>query len=158
MYMFTDPELRKRFHARVAGYVPSLSRTLSYMKILNWNSVRTNITNFNLRVMQGEFKSQLAKVNLTVVFKILGAPTLSVHLGESGLEADAPEENADVTITCDMATANLMIAHTRNVRTLTKSVVTGKLKLRGSLRNLVVAYKNIWVFREILGKRTTENE
>lgn len=155
MYMFADPELRKHFHAPVGGYVPAMGGTASYIKILKWHKVEMNVVNFNERVKRGEFKNRLAKVDLTVAFKVHGAPPLCLHLDSSGVKTIVSGERADVTITSDLVTSSIIKSEQRGIRILIKHLLTRRLKLRGSLRNLLVAYRNIWVFREIMGKKIT---
>ncbi len=155
MYMFTDPELRKHFHAPVGGYIPAPGGTVWYRKILNWNKVKTNAADFNERIKRGEFTGQLAKVDLTVVFKVHGAPPLCLHLDGRGVEVNASVENADVTISSDGAIFSKIRDGQSGVRILIGPLVTGRLKLRGSLRKMLVAYRNMRVFREILSGKIT---
>ncbi len=59
MYMFANPELRKRFHSPVAGYVPAPDGTVAYTKILNWKKVRQNVSSFNQKISEGPGKRSL---------------------------------------------------------------------------------------------------
>jgi len=157
MYMFADPELRKHFHAPVGGYIPAPGGTVLYMKILNWNKVKMNVAAFNERVKREEFKDRLARVDLTVAFKVHDAPPLCLHLDGRGLEADVSVESADVTISSNVATLSKIRDEQIGVRmrVLIRLLLTGKLKLRGSLRKMLTLYRSMWVFREILNGKTT---
>lgn len=155
MYMFADPELRKRFHARVAGYVPSLCCTVSYVKILNWNRIRPSVARFNQRVKNGEFKDRLAEADFSVAFRIRGAPPLCFRLDKNGVDMDVPEQSADVVVSTNMLTSNVITDRGSKTRTLIKAMLTGKLRIRGAPLKLVTASKYMWVFRQILSKNST---
>ncbi len=155
MYMFADPELRKRFHTPVGGYVPAPDGTVLYIKILNWNKVKTIAAAFNERVKRGEFGNRLAKVDLTVAFRVHSAPPLCLHLDGRGVETGVPIENADVTISSDMATLSKIKGGQSGVRVLIGLFLTGKLRFRGGLLKMLAVYRNRWVFKEILSGKIT---
>lgn len=151
MYMFADPELRKHFHASVGGYIPAPGGTVLYRKILNWDKVKMNATEFNERVKRGEFRDRLAMTDLTVAFKVQGAPPLCLHLDGEGVETDASVESADLTVSSDMATLSRIKGGRSGLRALIWSLLTGRLRFRGDMRKMLTMRKNMWVFREILG-------
>ena len=155
MYMFADPELRKHFHTPVAGYVPAPGGTVWYRKILNWNKVKTNVTDFNMRVKQGEFGDRLDKVDLTVVFKVHGAPPLCLHLDGKGFETNSSVEKADLTISSDGNLFTKIRDGQIGMRMLIGPLATGRLKVRGSPRKMLELYRNIRTFREILSGKIT---
>jgi GNAT superfamily N-acetyltransferase len=155
MYMFADPELRKHFHASVGGYIPAPGGTVLYKKILNWNKVKMNASKFNERVKRGEFGNRLAMVDLTVTFKVHGAPPLCLHLDGKGVETDASMESADLTISSDMATLSRIKGGRSGLRALIWTLLTGRLRFRGDVRKMLAMRKNMWVFREILDRRIT---
>ena len=153
MYMFTDPELRKHFHAPVGGYVPAPRGTVWYRKILNWNKVKTSVADFNERVKRGEFGHRLARVNLTVVIKPYNAPPLCLHLSSEGAETSASVENADVTISSYGAVFSKVKDGHGGTRIFVWSLLMGRLKLKGSPSKIWAVYRNMWAFREILSGR-----
>lgn len=155
MYMFADPDLQKHFHAPVGGYVPVPDGTVLYRKILNWNKVKINAAAFNERVKHGEFRDRLARVDLTVTFKMQGAPPLCMHLDSRGVEVDVSVESADVTISSDMTTFSMIKDGKTGVRTLIWLWLTARLKIRGSLRKMLAVHRNMWAFREILSTKVT---
>jgi predicted N-acetyltransferase YhbS len=155
IHMFADPELRKHFHTPVGGYVPAPDGTISYMKILNWNKIKIIAAAFNERVKRGDFGNRLAEVNLTVVFKVHAAPPLCLHLDCRGVEADVSVESADVTISSDVATLSRIKGGQNGVRMLIGPFLMGRLKFRGGLLKMLTVYRNMWVFREILGGKIT---
>lgn len=155
MYMFADPELQRRFHARVGGYIPVPDGTVLFRKILNWNKVKLNTAAFNERVQHGEFGDRLAQVDLTVAFRMSGASQLCVHLDSGGVEVDGSFKRLDVTVSSDMTTFSLVKDGQIGVRTLIWLCLTGRLKIRGGLRKIYALYRNMWVLREILSTKIT---
>ena len=155
MYMFANPELRKHFHTPIGGYIPAPSGTAMYTKILNWNKVKRNVAVFNEKVKRGEFRDKLAKVDLTLAFRVRGAPTLCLHVNSEGVESDASAERADVTISSDVATFGKIKSEKIGMWKLVRLMLTGKLRFKGKLRKLLTAYRNMWVFREILSGKIT---
>lgn len=155
MYMFTDSELRKHFHAPVAGYVPAPGGTVWYRKILNWNKVKTSVADFNERVKRREFGDRLAQVDLTIAIKPLNTPTLCLHLSKEGAEIIPSAENADVKISSYGAVFSKVKNGHNGTWILIRALLTGRLKLKGSLRKIWAVYRNMWAFREILSGRVT---
>jgi predicted N-acetyltransferase YhbS len=155
MYMFADPELQRHFHARVGGYVPVPNGHVLYRKILNWNKVKMNASAFNDRVNQGEFGDRLAKVDLTVIFKMYGAPPLCLHLDSRGVKVDSSDKRADVTISSDMTTFSMIKDGKIRGRRLIWLWLMGRLKIFGDLRKMIALRKHIWVLKEILSTKIT---
>jgi len=152
MCMYTDFELSKHFHTPVGGYVPAPNGTVKYMRILNWNRVKAHADAFNERVKHGEFKGQLANVDVAVAFKMPEAPSLCLRLHREGVNICASVEGADVTISSDLRTLARIRERNGGFRTLIMPLLKGKVKLEGSFRKLLDLYKNRWVLWEILGK------
>jgi len=155
MYMFANPELRKRFHTPVAGYVPAPGSTVLYTKILNWNKVKANAATFNEKVKRGLSGGRLGKVDLTVDFRVKNAPLLRLHLDERGVEADASGRRADVTVSSDVATLRVVKGEGGGRLGLVGALLMRRLKFRGSVRKMFVFYRNLWVFREIFSGKIT---
>jgi predicted N-acetyltransferase YhbS len=155
MYMFANPELRRHFHTPIGGYVPTPGGTALYTKILNWNKVKRNVAAFNERVKLGEFGDGLAKVDLTIVFKVRGAPPLCLHVDSRGVDADVSGERADVSVSSDVATWSKIKEKEVGALRLVGLTLAGRLKFRGGLRKMWAVYRNMWVFREILSGKIT---
>ena len=152
-YIFADPELRKHFHAPVAGYVPAPGGTVLFTKILNWNKVKASATVFNERMMRGEFGDRLSKVDLTVAFMVQGAPTLCLRVNSGGVSVS--EGHADVTVSSDVKTLSIVKDKGAGRWGLVGALLSGKLRFRGGLRKMFVLYRNLWVFREVFGGKIT---
>jgi len=155
IYMFANPELRKHFHTPVGGYIPAPGGTALYTKILNWNKVKRNVAAFNEKVKLGEFGNRLGKVDLTVVFRVRGAPPLCLHVDCKGVEADVSEGRAGVTVTSDVATLSEIKGQEGSRWGMIGALLTGRLRFRGSLWKMFALYRNMWVFREILSGKIT---
>jgi predicted N-acetyltransferase YhbS len=155
MYMFANPELRRRFHTPVAGYVPAPGGTALYTKILNWEKVRVSAAVFNERVKLGEFGDRLRRVDLTVVFRVRGAPPLFLHVGADGVEADVSENRADVTVSSDAATLSLIKGEGGGAWGLVRALLRGRLRLSGDVLKMFALYRNLWVFRQVFSGKIT---
>jgi len=156
MYMFANPTLSRHFHTPVAGYVPVKHSTASYTKILNWNKVKSSAGAFTERAKAGEFGDKLSSVNLTVVFKVRSAPPLRLHVNRDGVQVDVSGGGADVTVSGEVATLALIKGQSIGGRwSIVRTVLTGRLTLRGSPQKMLALYRNMWVFREVFrGKMT----
>jgi len=155
VYMFADPGLRRHFHTPIGGYVPAPVGTALYTKILNWNKVKKNASAFNERVRLGEFGDRLGNVDLTVVFKVHGAPPLRLHVDSKGVDADVSTEGAGVTISSDVETLGRIKGKEVGWRRLFGAVLTGRLRFRGGFGKMLAVYRSLWVFREILSGKIT---
>jgi predicted N-acetyltransferase YhbS len=156
MYMFANPALRRHFHTPVAGYAPVEHGTALYTKILNWNKVKSSAGAFSQRARAGEFGDRLLRVDLAVVFRVRGAPPLRLHVNRDGVKADVSEGGADVSVSGDVATLALIKGEGGAGRwSLFRAVLTGRLRLRGSLRKMLALYRSMWVFREVFSGKMT---
>jgi hypothetical protein len=153
--MFAAPELQKHFHTPVGGYIPAPDGTALYTKILNWDKVKRNVTAFNERVRLKEFGDRLTNVDLTVVFKVRGAPSLCLHVDGKGVDPDIPAQDSDVTVISDVTTLGKIKGEDAAVWRLIRLLLAGRLKFRGGLRKMLVMYRNLWVFKEILSGKIT---
>lgn len=156
MYMFADPVLSRHFHTPVAGYVPVEHGTALYTKILNWNKVRSSAGAFSQRAKAGEFGDRLSKVDLTVVFKVRGAPPLLLQVNQDGVKFNVSGVRADVTVSGDVATLALIKGEGGGgMRSLVRAVLTRRLRLSGSLWKMYALYRCMWVFREVFSGKMT---
>ena len=158
MYMFADPELRKRFHSPVAGYVPSPDRTVAYTKILNWMKVRQNVSSFNQKI-SGGFGKRSLDGDLSVLFRVASAPPLVLNIRKEGVEIHekeaALERHVDVTIIGDVTTLSSLKGKGSGTWQMLKALLTGRLKIRGKPWKFWSVYRNLWVFREVLSGKIT---
>ena len=156
MYMFADPALSRHFHTPVGGYVPVEHGTALYTKILNWNKVRSSADAFSQRAKAGEFGDRLSKVDLTVVFKVRGAPPLLLQVNRDGVKFNVSGARADVTVSADVATLALIKGEGGGgMRSLIRAVLTRRLRLSGRLTKMFALYRTMWVFREVFSGKMT---
>lgn len=158
IYMFADPELRKRFHTPIGGYVPAPDSTVTYSKILNWKKVRQNAASFNQSVVLGKFGRKLTGLDVSVLVKMHHAPPLLIHLNESGAsvtEEAGSERNPDITVRSDVATLNRIRDSRHKFWSFLRSVLTRKLRIRGNLVKSVCLYKNMWILNDLFAGKIT---
>ena len=145
-YMFADPNLSKRFYKPVAGYIPALTKTVSYFKLLNWSKLKDRIKVVNKKI-EGE---RLEKLDLKIRFQLFGAPELFLELSEDGVRASEGNfKNANVTIMSDLSTLSILKEKKNRKRNLIRALLTGKLKVKGSLLNLFRLYRSFWLIEEV---------
>jgi len=158
MYIFADPELAKRFHSPVAGYVPAPDRTVAFTKILNWVKVRQNVSSFNKKISEGSAKLSLGG-EVSVLFRVASAPPLVLDVRRGGVEVYEKEaasaRRADVTIIGDVMTLGGVKEGGSGVWPMLKALLTGRLKLRGKPWKFWSVYRNFWVFREVFSGKIT---
>jgi predicted N-acetyltransferase YhbS len=158
MYMFADPELRKRFHSPVAGYVPAPDRTVAYTKIMNWMKVRQNVSSFNQKISRGHGQRAL-EGDLSVLFRVASAPPLVLNIRKEGVEVHEKEaalkQHTDVAIIGDVATLSSLKGKGSSTRQMLNALLTGRLKIRGKPWKFWSLYKNLWVFKEVLSGKIT---
>jgi predicted N-acetyltransferase YhbS len=155
LYMFANPELRRHFHAPIGGYVRAPHGTALYTRILNWSKLERNLAAFNEKVRHGDFQERLVNVDVTIVFKVRGAPPLCLHIDSHGVDADGSGEHADVSVSSDVATWSRIKGEEIGALRLIGLVLTGRVRFRGSLRKMWTVYRNRWIFREILRGKIT---
>lgn len=155
IYMFANPELRKRFHTPVGRYVPAPDETVLYTKILNWQKVKANAVSFNEALTLGKFGKRLEKVN--VLFKVGSSPPLYVGVDGDGVRVDVEgsQRGVDIVISSDMATFSRIKNRKSQMKSLARALLTGKLKTRGRLLKMWSLYRDLWVFKEILSGKIT---
>jgi GNAT superfamily N-acetyltransferase len=158
MYIFADPELAKRFHSPVAGYVPAPDRTVAFTKILSWVKVRESVSSFNKKISEGSGKESLGG-GVSVLFRVASAPPLFLGIRKGGVDVyekeAALERRADVTIIGDATTLSSLKEGGSGMWPMVKALLAGRLKLRGKPWKLWSVYRNFWVFREVFGGKIT---
>jgi predicted N-acetyltransferase YhbS len=159
IYMFANPDLRKRFHTPVRGYVPAPDVTVTFTRILNWSGVKDNASSFNRTVANGKHGEKLDRTDLKVLFRVRSAPLLFLHINKSGVvvheKEDAVACNHDLVVTSDVATLSILKGKKTNIQDVAKLFLTGKLRVRGKLTKIRTLYRNIWVLRELFGGKIT---
>lgn len=158
IYMFANPDLRRAFHTPTGGYVSTPARTVCYMKVLSWKKVRENATVFSQAVKLGQFGKRLDNVDLKVLFRIHGTPSLRLHIGKDGVEAEEgvlSSKCADVVVASDMLTLSKIRVKDNRKWVFLKAMFTGKLRVRGKLTKILSLYRNMWVLQEILSGKIT---
>lgn len=154
-YMFSDPNLSKSLYEPVAGYVSAPSTTVSYVKLLNWNELKKRVNALSQEIQANKEKlEKMAKLDLTVLLELPSAPRLLLRLNNNMIEVDETHlKNPKVILRSDLYTLTILKKRKGRIRNLLKALLTGKLKIRGSLMDLFRFYQNLWLIEEIFSKK-----
>jgi predicted N-acetyltransferase YhbS len=155
VYIFANPSMAKHFHIPAGGYVPAPDRTVVYFKILNWKKFADNANKLNEQIAAGKFKDRLSKFELKVLFEISNVPPLYFCMSEKGVTVGEKEQNAEITITGDLATFQKIRTEKKRKWSMFKALFTMKLRVKGKPKKLVTFYKNFWMLQEILSRKIT---
>jgi predicted N-acetyltransferase YhbS len=157
VFMFADPSLAKHFHNPKGGYFPAPDRTTFYLKILHWRKLKENVQRLNEQIAAGKFGESLPKTELKVAFKIRNAPQLSFTMSGKGVEVKENElcceKDSDITVQADLATLEKVGSRKNRMWNLFAALLSGKLRIRCKPTKLVVFYRNLWILKEVFGKK-----
>jgi len=150
-YMFADSELSKRLYRPVVGYIPIRTSTVTYTKRLNWKKVMRRIDEINEKMkLQEGGNRRASELNSKIAFYVSGAPPLTVIINSGVIEAiEENIENANVRVESNLATLIGLVESKNRKRSLLKALLTGKLKVRGSLLGIWRFYRNFRLLEEI---------
>jgi predicted N-acetyltransferase YhbS len=158
IYMFTDPELAKKFYTPTAGYILARDGTAQYTKVLNWRKVKKNLERLNEEIRSGKFEKNLPKRGLKVLFKISAAPPLCICIKEHGLVADDGgdlKNDVDILISGDFSVFNRIKMSKRRKWSFLKALLIGKLKIKVKLTRLFSFFNALWIFEKVFSEKMT---
>jgi GNAT superfamily N-acetyltransferase len=141
-YAFTSLELNERLFQPTAGYVPLETSTVTYCRRWSWKQFIRRVQGLNMKTdVAGKFK---------FVFHVLGAPSLTIALNQGRIEVlQGDVEGAVVTIKSDLATLGHLKRKERRMRELIKALLTGRVRVSGSLSGIIRLYQNLHLIEEI---------
>jgi len=146
--MFADPNLSERLYRSVAGYIPAPTTTVSYVKLLSWRKLKDRIKIVN-ETIKNE-REGLERLDLKIRFQLSGAPQLLLELSKNGVRVSERNfKNANVTVISDLLTLSILKEKKSRKRNLIRALLTGKLKIKGSLFNLFRFYRSFWLIEEV---------
>lgn len=154
-YMFTDTNLGKRLYGPVAGYIPAPTNTILYFKLLSWSKLKNNLKAVNKKLKrEKERLEKLSKLDLKVAFQISGAPPLLLELGKNGVKSSKRDfKNANITVISDLSTLAIFKRKKGRKRSLIKALLTRKLKIRGSLSDILKFYRSFWAIECVFSQK-----
>lgn len=157
VFMFADPTLAKHFHNPKGGYFPAPDRTTLYLRILHWRKLKENVQRLNEQISAGKFGERLPKNVLKVTFKIPNAPQLGFTISGKEVEVSenelSCEKDTDVTITADLATLEKVGSINNRLWNLFAALLSRKLRIKCKPIKLFVFYKNLWILKEVFGRK-----
>ena len=149
-YMFADPNLSNRFYKPVAGYISAPTRMVSYFKLLSWSKLKDRIEILNEKIEKERFEN----FDLKIRFHLFGAPQLLLELNKNGVRVSERNfRNANVTIISDLSTLSVLKEKKNRKRNLIRALLTGKLKIKGSLFSLFRFYRSFWLIEEVFSEK-----
>lgn len=152
-YMFADPTLSKRLYTPVAGYFPAPCTTISYFKILNWSKLISRIDTTNKQTKKQSNTSK--KGSLKVLFNLSGAPQLLIELDQENVKAtQCSHQSPNVVLTSDLSTLARIKTNKKRFRAIIWALLTRKIKISGSLFDIIKLYKNFWLIEQIFSEKS----
>ena len=144
-YMFTTTELGKRLFKPTANYIPVSTSTVTYSRRWSWRQFIRRVEEVSLNT-EANTKGR----NLKFVFYIPGAPPLTIALNQRRIEAfQGDVAEASLRVKGDLATLALLSKKEKRLRKLFKALLTGRIRVSGSLSGLIGLNQNLDLLREI---------
>jgi len=143
--------INERF-SRAISYTPIKSSTRSYKLLLNWKRTLRKVKEANSSIKSNpEVRKMLTGLNLVLLFRLKGAPPLTLSFEKGGISASERElKNANVVIESDLGTFMSLLKSERRKWKLLKALVTGKLRVEGSPLKLVSLWRRFSALLEVL--------
>jgi predicted N-acetyltransferase YhbS len=148
-YMFSSPELTSRFHSPAAGYTTAPVGTVVYRKLLNCQELKAKLKEIDEVINSDNLmKKQLENLVMCISFRLTGAPDFSVHIGPEKVYLEEGEaENSDVKVEGSIPLSSLIFGGGVSVGYLAKSWLTGKIKIRGGISQILRLRKALKLFQ-----------
>lgn len=143
--------INERF-ARGIQYTPLKSSTRPYLLLLSWKKTikRINEANKNLR-SSVEAQRMFAHLNLVLLFRLKGAPPLTISIRKEEISVSETEsEHASVIVEGNLGTFNALMTGKRMRWKLLKAFATRRLRVRGSLLDLFKLWRSFGTVLKIL--------
>lgn len=150
-YGFVQPELVKHIHSPQIGLVSVPTSTIVCRKYLDCSNVRVKVQLMNRIVHSDQnLRAKLANLKINVLFRLRGQHPFVIKIGPDKIDV---EENdlacSDVKVECDLTHLDL-VRSKRRIFTLIKALLTRKMGISGSLRNIVKLYSILELVKLLL--------
>ncbi|MEM2440180.1 MAG: GNAT family N-acetyltransferase [Candidatus Bathyarchaeia archaeon] len=158
IYMFTNPELARKFHTPAAEYILVHDGTAQYTKVLNWRKVKQNVERLIEEIRSEKFGKTLPGRDLKVVFKMSCAPSLCIQIKQNGLvvsDDEGSDDTADIVVSGSFSTFDKIKMSKRKKWSFLKAFLTGKLKIRVRLTKVFSFLDALWIFEKIFSEKLT---
>lgn len=145
----SSPLTVSQFHSKRKGLKPftipkRLYTKTMYIKKLNCDSFQRKASVINQILQEHpEIRNELTKVDLSVLLRLKGYPpfVLEVSEGKVSIREGKPEYQSNVVVTASKSSSS--------TKTLIKMFLSGDIKVKGLIRNLVSLYRCFKVLRKI---------
>jgi putative sterol carrier protein len=143
--------INERF-ARAIGFTPIKSSTRSYQLLLSWKRTLKKIEKADKSIKSNpEVQKMLEGLNLVLLFRLKGAPPLTISITKEGVSASEKEpERANLVIESNLGTFISLLKSEGKKWKLLRAMAAGKLKVKGSLFDLVTLWQRFNAVLEVL--------
>jgi len=141
---FTSRTLNRRLFQPTSGYVPLETATVTYSRRWSWKQFIRRVEEFKTNAGRKDGLGKDLKRDVKFGFHVLGAPLLIIAIGQGRVEAfEGNYKDADVIVKSDLATLANLRRKEKRIRTLLKALLTGRLRVSGSLFGMISLYQNL---------------
>lgn len=139
-YGFVPPELVKHIHGPQIGLVRVSTSTITCKKYLDSSKIREKVQLMN-RIVDSDqdLQTKLANLKINVLFRLRGMRTFVIKMGPDMIDVEEDLTGSDVKVECDLTPLDLFRSK-RRMCTLIKALLTRKIKISGSLRDIIKLY------------------
>jgi len=140
-YGFVLPELVMHIHGPQIGLVGVPTSTIVCKKYLDCSKVREKVQLMNLIVDSDQnTRAKLANLKINVLFRLRGQPQFVIKMSPDIIDVEEDDlACSDVKVKCDLTLLDL-VQSKRRMFTLVKALLTRKMRISGSLRNIIKLY------------------
>lgn len=140
-YGFIQPELFKHIHSPQIGLVGVPTSTIVCRKYLDCSNIRVKVQVMNRIVGSDQkMRAKLANFKINVLFRLRGQRPFVIKMGPDKIEVEEDDLTcSDMKVECDLTHLDL-VRSKRRMLTLIKALLTRKIRISGSLRNIINLY------------------
>ena len=155
-YMFSSPELTRRFQSPAAGYIAAPAGTVVYRKLLNCQELKEKFEEIDRAIkLNDTVREQLKELAMSISFKLRGIPPFSVHIKPEKVYLEEGEaENSDAIIEGSLPLSSFIVEGGVSVGDLVKSWLTGKIKIRKGIFHVLRLRKIFVLFQTALSQKS----
>jgi len=147
---FVPPELVKHIHGPQIGLVGVPTSTIVCKKYLDCSKIREKVQLMNGMVDSDQnMRAKLANLHMSVLFRLRGRPLFVIKIGPGMIGVQEDLTDPDVKVECDLTYLDL-VRSKRRIIILIKALLTRKIRINGSLRNIMKLYSILELIKVLL--------